>query len=105
MMALRVVGAVLVWLVATILLVLALVLSVTVLLLPVGLLLGLAALRLYRVGLGLLLPRPRDVRKGVRKQVRRWRKKGPVRELDRSVRTARTRAGATARTVRRRLRR
>ncbi|MHA6797648.1 hypothetical protein ACVGVM_29700 (plasmid) [Pseudonocardia bannensis] len=95
----------LIWFVATILLLLALVLSVTVLLLPVGLLLGLAALRLYRVGLGLLLPRPREVRKGVRKQVRRWRRKGPVRELDRSARTVRRQAREAGRTVRRRLHR
>jgi hypothetical protein len=36
-------------------------------LLPVGLLLGLLALRLYRRGLGLILPRKRDLQRAIRK--------------------------------------
>jgi hypothetical protein len=54
-------------LVATLLLVVAVILSVTVVLLPVGLLLGALALRLYRLGLGLILPRKRDLQRAVRK--------------------------------------
>jgi hypothetical protein len=58
---------VLLWLLATLLLVVAVILSVTVVLLPVGLLLGALALRLYRRGLGLLLPRQRDLQLAMRK--------------------------------------
>jgi hypothetical protein len=72
MKALRALAGVLVWLVASLLLVVAIVLCITVLLLPVGLVLGFAALRLYAVGLRLFLPRGRDIEKGVRKQARRW---------------------------------
>jgi hypothetical protein len=70
-----------IWLVASLLLVLSIVLCVTILLLPVGVLLGLVALRLYVVGFGLLLPRSRDLEKGGRKQARRWWRKSPLRDL------------------------
>jgi hypothetical protein len=95
MRVLRVFGGVLMWLVATVLLVVALVLCLSVLLLPVGLLLGFAALRLYGVGLRLLLPRSRDIGKGLRKEGRRWRRKMPLRGLSRK------RSGWLARTARR----
>jgi hypothetical protein len=65
--ALRGVGALLLWLLATLLLIVAVILSATVVLLPVGLLLGLLALRLYRRGLGLILPRKRDLQRAMRK--------------------------------------
>lgn len=81
----RTIGAGLVWLLATVLLVLAVVLSLTVVLLPVGLLLGFAALRLYRLGLKWALPRASDVTKGVRKQARRVRRDPAVRRLRRAV--------------------
>ena len=74
MRVVRTAGAGLAWLLATVLLVLAVVLSLTLVLLPVGLLLGYAAFRLYRLGLRLALPRTRDVRRGVRKEARRWRR-------------------------------
>lgn len=74
MRVVRTVGAALAWLVATVLVVLAVVLSLTLVLLPVGLLLGYAAFRLYKLGLRLALPRARDVRKGVEKEARRWRR-------------------------------
>jgi hypothetical protein len=74
MRALRAVAGVLVWLVASLLLVLAIVLCISVLLLPVGLVLGFAAIRLYALGLRLFLPRGRDIEKGVRTQARRWKK-------------------------------
>jgi hypothetical protein len=95
MRVLRVFGGVLLWLVATVLLVVALVLCVSVLLMPVGLLLGFAALRLYGVGFRLLLPRSRDIRKGLRKEGRRWRRNMPVPRLSRK------RSGWLARTARR----
>ena len=82
---LRVVGAVLAWLVATVLLTLAIVLSVTLVLLPVGLLLGFASLRLYRLGLKLIMPRPSDIQKGVRKELRGWWPKSLLRRLRRST--------------------
>jgi hypothetical protein len=81
MRSLRVLGAVAVCLLATVLLVLAAVLALTVVLLPVAVLLGFVALRLYALGFRLALPRGRDIKKGVRKEVRRWRKKLPEREL------------------------
>jgi hypothetical protein len=74
MRALRAVAGVLVWLLASVLLLLAIVLCLTVLLLPVGLALGFVAVRLYALGLRLFLPRGRDIEKGVRKQARRWKK-------------------------------
>jgi hypothetical protein len=74
MRGLRAFAGVLVWLLASLLLVLAIVLSITILLLPVGLVLGFAAIRLYAVGLRLFLPRGRDIEKGVRQQARRWKK-------------------------------
>jgi hypothetical protein len=74
MRVVRTIGAGLAWLVATVLLVLAVVLSLTIVLLPVGLLLGYAAFRLYKLGLRLALPRAQDVKKGVRKEARRWRR-------------------------------
>lgn len=70
----RTVGAVAVWLLATVLLVLAAVLCLTILPAPVGALIGFAAFRLYKLGLAWALPRPTDVRKTVRRQGRRRRR-------------------------------
>jgi hypothetical protein len=81
MRVLRSLAAVLIWLVASLLLVVSIVLCVTILLLPVGIFLGLLSLRLYVVGFGLLLPRSRDIEKGVRKQARRWWHKSSLGEL------------------------
>ena len=83
MRVLRSIAAVLIWLVASLLLVVSIVLCVTILLLPVGLFLGFLSLRLYVKGFGLLLPRPREIEKGVRKQARRWWRKSPLPELSR----------------------
>jgi uncharacterized membrane protein YccF (DUF307 family) len=99
MRAVRGFCALLLWILATVLLLLAAVLSITIVLLPVGVPLGFAALRLYRLGLRLALPRGRDVRKGVRKEARRWRKKSPVRELDRSMESAGRRAWKAVRKI------
>jgi hypothetical protein len=68
--ALRGSGAVLLLVLALVLSVLALVLSLTLVLLPVGLVVGYAAVRLFRTATKLLLPRPADVRRGVRKGLR-----------------------------------
>ena len=81
MRLLRALAAFLIWLVASVLLVVSIVLCVSILLFPVGLLLGFVALRLYAVGFGLLIPRPREIEKGVRKEARRWWRKSPLREL------------------------
>ena len=97
----RTIGAVLAWLLATVLLVLAVVLSVTIVLLPVGVLLGIASFRLYKLGLKWALPRTADVTKGVRKEARRWRRQLELPNLRRS-RPFRRRG---ARRVRRMLRR
>jgi hypothetical protein len=107
---LRGLAALLLWLVATLLLVVAVILSITVVLLPIGLLLGFLALRLYRLGLGLVLPRKRDVARGVRKEVQeqvgRWRKRSHALGLDRPVTTARKKTrtvGKMSRTALRRI--
>jgi hypothetical protein len=71
MRILRRLAGVLVWLVATVLLILAVVLSLTIVLLPLGVLVGFAALRLYGTGLKLLLPRSKDIEKHVRKRAGR----------------------------------
>ena len=71
----RTLGALVAWLLATVFLVLAVVLSVTIVLLPVGVLLGIASLRLYKLGLKWAFPRTADIKKGVRKQSRRWRRR------------------------------
>lgn len=78
MRVLRVVAGVVVWLVASVLVVVSVLLCVSVLLLPVGLLLGFAALRLYGMGFRLLLPRRRDIDRGVRRAARRWWRGSPL---------------------------
>ncbi|MGE3289647.1 MAG: hypothetical protein AB7J32_26610 [Pseudonocardia sp.] len=75
MRILRIVVAVLTWLVAFVLLVLAVVLSLTVVLLPVGVALGYLSMRLFRFGLHCTAPRAKDVRNALRKQGRRWRRR------------------------------
>ena len=67
-------GAAATCLLATVLLILAIVLGLTLVLLPVGLALGYLSIRLYKVGMRLALPRPKDVKKGVDRQIRSWRK-------------------------------
>ena len=91
MRVLRAVGAVLAWLVASVLLILAIVLSVTLVLLPVGLLLGFASLRLYRLGVKLILPRSSDIKKGVSKELRGWWPKSLLRKLRRSTKAGKRR--------------
>lgn len=98
----RTIGAVLAWLVATVLLVLAVVLSVTIVLLPVGALLGIASFRLYKLGLTWALPRPADVKKGVRKEARRWRRQLELPESRGSRPLRRRRARRVRRALRRR---
>jgi hypothetical protein len=105
MRALRGLGALLLWLVASLLLVVAIVLCVTVVLLPVGLLVGVLALRLYRLGLSLLLPRKRDLERGVRKEVGRWRKRSHALGVDQAVATARKKSRTVGKKSRKALRR
>ncbi|MGD9525796.1 hypothetical protein [Pseudonocardia sp.] len=75
MRILRIVVAVLVWLLAFVLLVLAVVLSLTVVLLPVGVAVGYLSLRLFRFGLRCTAPRAKDVQKALRKTGRQWRRR------------------------------
>ena len=85
MRVLRFLGAIVLWLVASLLMVLAVVLSLTIVLLPVGVLLGLLALRLYRAGLGLMVPRRKELERGLRKAARQsWRRLGGPRGRRRS---------------------
>jgi hypothetical protein len=68
------VGAFATCLLATVFLVLAVVLGLTLVLLPVALPLGYVAIRMYKAGVRLALPRPKDFAKGVNKQARGWTK-------------------------------
>lgn len=70
MRALRAVGAVLLMVLGTLLLVVALVLCVTIILLPLGIPLGFLAVKLWKHAVTLLLPRQADVRRGLRKGFR-----------------------------------
>lgn len=63
----RGVAAAATWLFATVVLIVALILSITVVLLPLGVPLALLALRLYGVGVQLLAPRKREVKRQLRK--------------------------------------
>jgi hypothetical protein len=56
-----------VWLLATVVLILAAVLCITLILLPLGLPLMALALRLYGYGVQLMIPRTADVKRGMRK--------------------------------------
>jgi hypothetical protein len=75
-------GAAATCLLATVVLIVAVVLGLTLVLLPVGLALGYVSFRLYKAGFKLALPRPRDVQKGVHKQVRSF-KRGIRKEIRR----------------------
>lgn len=97
----RTLGAGVAWLAATVLLILAVVLSVTIILLPVGVLLGIASFRLYKLGLKWALPRAADVKKGVRKEVRRVRRRPAVRRLRRSTPLGQLGSRRTRRALRR----
>jgi hypothetical protein len=68
MRALRGAASIVIWLLATVLLVVSLVLCVTLILLPLGVPLMLFALRLYGYGVQLMMPRPAEVKRHVRKQ-------------------------------------
>jgi hypothetical protein len=74
MRSIRMLGAGAVCLLATVVLILAIVLGLTIVLLPLGLALGYVSVRLYKLGVRLALPRAADVKKGVNKQVRGWRR-------------------------------
>lgn len=74
MRILRATGAALLWVLASVLLLLAVVLAATIILLPVGILLGHLSIRMYRLGLKWVLPRASDVRKGLRVGIRRQRR-------------------------------
>jgi hypothetical protein len=95
----------LLWLVASLLLAVAIILCITVVLLPVGLLLGILALRLYRLGLSLVLPRKRDLERGVRKEVGRWKKRSHAMGMDQAVATARKKSQIVRKKSRKALRR
>jgi uncharacterized membrane protein len=91
MKVLRRIGALVVWLLATLLAVVSLVLCLTLVLLPLGIPLLLLSGRLYVWGVKLWLPRPKEVRRHMRKeasrlgesigigqpkkQLKRWRKR------------------------------
>ena len=94
MRAIRMVGAFLVCVVATVFFVLAVVLSITLVLLPVGLAVGYLAIRLYKISVHLALPRPKDFTKGPKRQVRGLRK-----GADRRVRSLRKGADQQVRSL------
>jgi hypothetical protein len=88
---------------ALVLSVVALVLCLTVVLLPVGLIVGFAALRLFRTALKLLMPRPADVRRGVRKGLRVQELRAAVTRVEKSARRVRKRLPKRIRRWRRHL--
>ena len=59
---------------ATVVLVVAVILCITIVLLPVGLAVGYGAIRMYKWGVQLALPRPVDVKRSVDKQARSIKK-------------------------------
>lgn len=74
MRVLRALAAIPIFLLATVLLIVAAVLCVTVLLLPLGIPLAIVATRLYAKGVKLLLPRSKELERGVRGVLHRWTK-------------------------------
>jgi hypothetical protein len=92
---LRGLAAIVVFLLATVLLIVAIVCCVTIILLPLGIPLAFVALRLYAKGVRLLVPRSKEVERGVRK-VWRQKTKAPAKR----VKKIRKRAGQRVRRVR-----
>jgi hypothetical protein len=68
MRVLRGIGAMLVWLLATVVIIVAALLCITLILLPLGLPLMAVGLRLYGYGVQLMIPRAKDVKRGMRKK-------------------------------------
>jgi hypothetical protein len=68
MRVLRGAASIVVWLLATVLLVVSLVLCITLILLPLGVPLMLLAFRLYGYGVQLMMPRRAEVKRHLRKQ-------------------------------------
>ena len=66
---LRGIGAAVVWLLATVVMIVAAVLCITLVLLPLGLPLMGLGLRLYGYGVQLMVPRPPEVKRGIRKRL------------------------------------
>jgi hypothetical protein len=87
---LRGVAAIPVFVIATVLLIVAVVLCVTILLLPLGVPLAFLAIRLYAAGVRLLLPRHKDVKRGLRAEWRR-RTKLPKKRMRSASKGARKR--------------
>jgi hypothetical protein len=103
MRALRAGAAVLVLVLVIVLSVVALVLCLTVVLIPVGLIVGFAAVRLFRTALKLLMPRPVDVQRGVRKGLRVQELRAVATRVEKSARRVRKRLPKRIRRWRRRL--
>jgi hypothetical protein len=101
--ALRAVGAVLLMVLGTVLLVVALVLCITIILLPLGLPVGYVAVRLWKYALQLLLPREADVRRGLRKGFRVREFRAAASQAGRHTARARKRLRKQARKTRRKL--
>jgi hypothetical protein len=105
MRLLRGLGAIPVFLLATVLLVVAALLCVTVVLFPAGVVVGYVAMRMYARGVGMLLPRPKPARPKLARpklarhrrhkvlhRRRRWsRRSGPTKRIRRVRKDARKR--------------
>ena len=103
MRALRGAAAVPLLVLALLLSVVALVLCLTVVLLPVGLIVGFAALRLFRTALKLLMPRPADIQRGVSKGLRLEEMRAAVTRVEKSAKRMRKRLPKRMRKWRRQL--
>ena len=95
---LRGLAAIPVFLLATVLLVVAAVLCVTILLLPLGIPLGFIAMRLYAKGVKMLLPRSSTPRRHGRHRVRRLRTR-PAKRIKRVRKDTRKRVRRARRTL------
>ncbi len=103
MRALRAGAAVPLLVLAVVLSVVALVLCLTVVLLPVGLIVGFAAMRLFRTAVKLLMPRSADVKRGVRKGLHVPQLRAVATRIEKSARRVRKRLPKRIRRWRRRL--
>ncbi|MBC3189655.1 hypothetical protein H7X46_01055 [Pseudonocardia sp. C8] len=101
--ALRAVAAVLLFVLGTVLLVVALVLCLTAVLLPLGLVIGFAALWLWALGFRLLLPRKADVQRRLRTRLHVREIRGALSSAARPSKRTRRRTRKRVRAVRRRL--
>ncbi|MFL5515167.1 MAG: hypothetical protein ACJ8DJ_03360 [Gemmatimonadales bacterium] len=88
MRPLRGVAAALLWVLASVLTLVAVLLCITVILLPVGIAVLFLAVRLYKQSIQLLLPRKKDIQRGVREGLRVGELRSALDGIDQAARDA-----------------